>query len=260
MRRVAGVVPSGLLAAVLVAGCSGSAPVSYRATFGTCYALGLQAIQRHMTVTSEPQACTGLSREQVNLAVATAVREAVGPAPKAVARHLAEQDSAYLAEMIRTVEAPAPAPSTAASARTSSPRPPGSSGLPLSLAALAGWLVTAAAGAYLLAGWLTADGRRRRIRSAGMVSGTVLGHFGLAAAGLIIWIAFMLTRTQVLAWAAVGLIIGVAGLGMGALGAALPDPGATSTRARMPVTVIALHGMLATATILLVLLAAIGAG
>ena len=90
---------------------------------------------------------------------------------------------------------------------------------------------------------------------------TVFGHFGLALAGLAIWIAFMVTGAPVLAWLAVGVIIGVAGLGMGALSAALPDPArGTAPQARLPVPVIALHGMFATATILLVLLAAIGAG
>jgi len=95
-----------------------------------------------------------------------------------------------------------------------------------------------------------------------VVQVTVFGHFGLALAGLVIWIAFMVTGAQVLAWLAVGVIIGVAGLGMGALSAALPDPArsARTASARLPVTVIALHGMLATVTILLVTLAAIGAG
>ena len=260
MRRTVGTGVCGLLVAVLAAGCSAGASASYRATFDTCYAFDLQAIQRRITVAGEPQACAGLSREQVNQAVASAVRKAVGPEPKAVARRLAARDSAYLAHIVSTVQVqPAPtAPPAAVSARTSP-------GLPLSVAALAAWLVTAAAGSYLLAGWLAADGefrrRLRRLRSAGVVAITVFSHFGLALAGLVIWIAFMVTGAPVLAWLAVGVIIGVAGLGMGALSAALPDPArGTAPRARLPVAVIALHGMLATATILLVLLAAIGAG
>jgi len=55
----------------------------------------------------------------------------------------------------------------------------------------------------------------------------------------------------------------IAGLGMGVLSAALPGParpGAAPGRARLPVIVVAAHGMFATVTILLVLLAAIGAG
>ncbi len=260
MRRIVGTGVCGLLVAVLAAGCSAGAPASHRPTFGTCYAFDLQAIQRHVTVTGEPPACAGLSPEQVNQAVASAVRKAVGSEPKAIARRLAARDGAYLARIVSTVQpAPAapPAPPAAVSARTSP-------GLPLSVAALAAWLVTAAAGSYLLAGWL-ADGefrrRLRRLRSAGVVAVTVFSHFGLALAGLVIWIAFMVTGAPVLAWLAAGVIIGVAGLGMGVLSAALPDPArGTAPRARLPVTVIALHGILATTTILLVLLAAIGAG
>jgi hypothetical protein len=275
-RLTAGMMAAGMLAAVmlaavmLAAGCSAGAPASYRASVGTCYAFGVQAIRRHVTVTAEPRACAGLSHEQINLAVARALREAVGAEPKAAARHLADQYSGYLVHMLATVRPPGPVPPAAVSA------PPSSSGLPLGLAALAVWLVTAAAGAYLLAGWLAADGRRRRrIRPTSVVPAAVLGHFGLALAGLGIWVAFLVTGLAALAWVAVGLVVLIAGLGMGVLGAALPEParspeparnpapagpGRRVSRAGTPVIVIAIHGMLATATILLVLLAAIGAG
>jgi hypothetical protein len=158
--------------------------------------------------------------------------------------------------------------------------------VPLGLAALIAWIVTAAAGSYLLAGWLAAGGLRRRRPAASLVPVTVLSHFGLAVAGLGLWIAFVITGTRVLAWVGVGLIVLIAGLGMGARSAALPEPGRNaspagpgsagpgpgsaarvqpqadrrSAKAGTPVAVIAVHGMLATATILLVLLAAIGAG
>lgn len=254
MRWLAG---CGLLAVVLTAGCSAGGPASGRATFDSCIAFGLRAIQRHAVVTAGPRACAGLSHAQVNMAVARAIREAVGPEPKAVARHLAEQDSGYLAPMLSTIPAPGPAPTPAAAAPARSPE-----GLPLGVAALLAWVCTAAAGAYLIAGWLSGVMRRRRLRSAGLVPVTVFGHFGLAVAGLGIWLAFLITGAPVLAWVGVGLIVVIAGLGMGALSAALPEPsrGAVPTKTRPPVTVIAIHGMLATATILLVLLAAIGAG
>jgi hypothetical protein len=196
------------------------------------------------------------------MAVTRAVKAAVGPAPKAIARHLAVQDSAYLARMLRTIQPPKPAPPGATPTRPSG-------GVPLGLAALIAWIVTAAAGSYLLAGWLTAGGLRRRRPTAGLVPVTVLSHFGFAVAGLGLWIAFVITGTRVLAWVGVGLIVLIAGLGMGALSAALPEPGRNgvqpqadrrSSKAGTPVAVIAVHGMLATATILLVLLAAIGAG
>ena len=277
MRRMAIVLSSGLLTAVLAAGCSAGVPAPYRPTAETCFSFGLRAIQRHVTVTAEPPACVGLSPEQVNMAAARAVKEAVGPEPKAIARHLAVQDSAYLARMLHTIQPSKPAPSVASSTRPSR-------GLPLGLAALTAWFVTAAVGSYLLADWLATGGRRRRHPATSLVPITVFSHFGLAVTGLGLWIAFVITGTRVLAWLGVGLIVLIAGLGMGSLSAALsepvwsarparPGPAGPGSAARgqpqadprppkavMPVAVIAVHGMLATATILLVLLAAIAAG
>jgi len=276
---MAAVLSTGLLAAVLAAGCSAGVPASYRATVQTCSSFGLRAILRHVTVAAEPGACAGLSPEQVNMAVTRAVKEAVGPEPKAVARHLAVQDSAYLARMLHTIQPPKPAPAAATATPTRS-----SGGVPLDLATLMAWFVTAAVGSYLLAGWLAAGGLGRRRPAASLVPVTVLSHVGLAVAGLGLWVGFVITGTRVLAWVGVGLIVLIAGLGMGALSAALPEPGQSaspagsgsagpdpvarvqpqadpgSSKAGTPVAVIAVHGMLATATILLVLLAAIGAG
>ena len=286
MRGIIGALVAGLLAAVLAAGYSGGAGgvgVSggagggsggaaggggsggagggYVATEDSCYAFGVQAIKRHVTVTSVPRACAGLSRAQINAAVGRAIKDAVGPHPKAVARHLASRDRAYLAHLISTVPAATAAPTVAAPA-PSPARPSGD--LPLALAGLGAWLVTAAAGSYLLAGWLAVSGPRRRlravrIRATGLTRGFVVGHFGLALTGLGIWIAFLGTRVAALAWVSAGLVILIAGLGMGVLAADLPEPGARR-RGGLPVTVIAVHGTLATTTILLVLLAAIGAG
>ena len=148
----------------------------------------------------------------------------------------------------------------------------------MSLAALAAWIVTAAAGSYLLAGWLLRGGPRRRpALAAGRPPAIIISHFALALAGLGIWIAFMAAGVAALAWAAVGLIVPAAGLGMAALVASLPEPApgggtaspgpapagmartAAPARAGTPVAVIALHGVLAAATILLAVLAATGA-
>jgi hypothetical protein len=275
VRGIAFILVPGLLAAMLAAGCSGGAGGAggslgsggsgggYLATEDSCYAFGVQAIQRHITVTTVPMACAGLSQAQINAAVGRAIREVVGSHRKAIARHLAYQDRAYLAHLISTVPAPEAAPTVAARAPAAT-RPSGD--LPLGLAALGAWLVTAVAGSYLLAGWLiTGEPRRgravrpRRIRAAGLTRGFIVGHFGLALVGLGIWIAFLGTGVAALAWVSVGVVILIAGLGMGVLAADLPEPGARAGRG-MPVTVIAVHGALATTTILLVLLAAIGAG
>jgi manganese efflux pump family protein len=259
--RKRALVVSSALAAVLAAGCAAGPPASYRATTDTCYAFAVQAIQRHITVTAEPQACAGLSHEQVNIAVARAIQELTRPRPKAIARRLAHQDRAYVARLVGSVPPPAPATQTAGPARPSA-------GLPLSLAALAAWVLTATAGAFLLAGWfrsrLAGRGRRHpRTRAANPATAVTVGHFGLALTGLGVWIGFVATGLGVLAWIAVALVVVIAGLGMAVLAVALPEPSrspAATGKAGLPVPVIALHGGLATLTILLVVLAAIGVG
>lgn len=254
-----GIAVAGLLGCALAGGCSpGGAPAPFRATVESCYAFGVRALQRHVTVTTVPRACAGLSHAQVNLAVARAVREVAGPGHKAAARRRASREGGYLAHLINTVPPGRPRPVAVAPARAGSD-------LPLSLAALAAWVVTAAAGGYLLAGWLAHGGwRSRHIRAAGLPPLVILGHAGLAAAGLAIWIAFLASGVPALAWTAVGVILLVAGLGMATLVTGLPEPAdstasAAPAKMRMPWTVIAAHGVLATATIMLVLLAAIGA-
>jgi manganese efflux pump family protein len=244
---------AGLLGAVLLAGCSTGAPSS-QATADACYVFGVRAIQRHITVTAIPPACAGLSRQQINLAVVRAVREVVGPETKPTARRLATEDSRYLADLVRPVGAPRPAPPVAVP-------PVKSSNLPVNLAALIAWIVTAAAGSALLAGWPQGAGLRRRGNQPASVPRAVIGgHVGLAVAGLATWIAYVATAVPALAWVAVGIIVAVAGLGMATLITAVPEPGASSTSSRRaPVFLIAAHGMLATATILLVVLAAVSA-
>ena len=296
-----GVLPVGLLAAVLMAGCSSGPRAPYRATTGTCYAFSVQALDRHVTVTSVPRACAGLSHEQINLAVARAVRAVVGPRPKVAGRRLAHRELAYLKYLIKAAPVPAPAPVAAQPAG----RP---SKLPLRLAALAAWAATVLAGSWLIAGWLAYGGLRRHgPRIAGVPRAVIVSHFTLALAGLGLWIAFVATGVPVLAWVAVGTILAIAGLGMATLagglpsiaastGSAGPGPGgpasdtpagaAAASGARAsdepagpgpaavagtavreapvhvdrPVVPIAVHGALAATTILLVVLAAIGAG
>jgi hypothetical protein len=275
------------LAGMLAAGCSAGRPAPYQATAQSCFAFGVRALERHVTVTTGPRACAGLSHAQVNEAVARAVRDVTGARHRAAARRIAQQEGRYLGQLIAAVPPPRPAPLAVAPARQSAD-------LPVSLAALAGWILTAAAGSFLLAGWLGPGGLRRRARAAGVPPAIIVSHFALAVAGLGIWIAFVAAGLAVLAWIAVGLLLLIAGLGMATLVTGLPEataaggPGATAVgspeaaaaggpagqssqlatqlagaavtrRPRAPVTVIAAHGALATVTILLVLLAAIGA-
>jgi hypothetical protein len=280
-----GAVPAGLLAAALIAGCSGGAPAPSRATAGTCYAFAVQALERHVTVTTVPPACAGLSHEQIDLAVTRAVRTVAGPHAKVAGRRLAHREIGYLVHLIKAAPVPGPAPLTAPSARPSS-------ATPLRLAALAAWLATMLAGSWLLAGWVVHGGLRQRRSRGGVPPAVIVGHFTLALAGLGIWIAFVVTGVAAVAWAAVGVILSIAGLGMATLAGGLPgaadagpdSPGPAAARTTVreapvpeapvleapvletparvgkPVTLIAVHGALAATTILLVVLAAIGAG
>jgi hypothetical protein len=255
-----------VLATVLLAGCGSSRPLPPRATADGCYAFAVRALQRHRTVTAIPPACRGLSSAQVNEAVDRAIRAAVGPLPKAAERARAAAESRYLAGLIRPVPAQPAAPSQ--------PGPPGPapSTLPADLAALAAWIATAAAGGYLLAGRLSRDPQgQRRLAASGTPPPVIAAHAGLGVAGLAVWIAYLAAAIPALAWIAVGVTFLLAGLGMATLLTASSDvqPAAPAQAAqapagprpgrRPPVIVIALHGALATATILLVLLAAIGA-
>jgi hypothetical protein len=262
----------------------------------------VQALNQRVTVTSVPAACAGLTHEQINLAVDRAIRAVVGPHRKVVARRLAHKEAAYLSYLVKVVPPRAPAPQVA------SPATP-SSRVPLELAALAAWVVTVAAGTWLLAGWIGTGGLRRGYaRVAGVPRAVVVGHFTLALTGLFTWIAFLATGVPALAWVSVAVVLSVAGLGMATLAGGLPEQrrpsdgplerqpsggplepqpattanpapaaavtGAGSRSAGLaqartaaivvpagkPLAVIALHGALASATILLVVLAAIGAG
>ncbi len=99
----------------------------------------------------------------------------------------------------------------------------------------------------------------------------IVGHGGLGLLGLTIWALFMGTGWAALAWISVGLLPPVAGLGMTVLLSGLPRPpprlrsaAATASlsptrSSRQPAAIIAAHGLFVLATLLLVLLAAIGA-
>jgi manganese efflux pump family protein len=274
-----------LATALLATACSGTVPaaasraahdtttaapstIQQSATAQGCYKFAVTALRHRVVVRHIPPACAGLGAQQVNLVIARAIRTVVGPLHKAAARREAAADSRYLGSLIRPVRVP-PAAAVSAGSRTTSAT------LSLRLAALAAWVAAATAGAYLLAGLLAGNGRRRRLRIAAMPPWVILGHAGLAVAGLCIWIAYTITSATALAWTDVGLTWVIAGLGMATLLAAIPeqrDSGSVQAAAeatgsgtapfpsRAPVITIALHGALATLTILLVLLAAVGAG
>ncbi len=274
------VVTGVVLAGVVVDGCS-SHPAVPRGSVTSCYQFGVEAIRRHVTVTAVPAACQGLSQLEVRVAVGRALQAAAaGVRGKARQRQLIARDSPYLADLIHAV----PAPGQPAVAAPLSGPP---SRAALSLAALAGWLVTIGLGVSMMARWITRTRRHGAQPDRGR--GPVLNftHFGLALTGLLAWISYLATGVTGLAWAACGLLLPVAGLGMTlvflaparspvtSLSAALagptaPAPATTAAAARPgddpppvrhpPALVVAAHITAASITILLAVLAAIGSG
>jgi hypothetical protein len=144
----------------------------------------------------------------------------------------------------------------------------------MGIAALITWVLTAAGGFYMLGVWISRGGLRQP-RTSHFPPGVVFGHFGLAAVGLIVWIVYLIADVDALAWTAFALLIPVAALGFAMLLRWLPSspvrtaataggPGAATTEGpaerHLPVAVVAGHGVLATATVVLVLLTALGVG
>lgn len=135
----------------------------------------------------------------------------------------------------------------------------------MGIAALVAWLVTAAGGFYLLGTWI-ARGGLQQPRTSKFPPGLIFGHFALAAIGLVVWIVYLLTGQDILAWVAFVLLVPVALLGFTMLARWLAgrraDGGTEQPAAerRFPITVVAGHGVLAVTTVVLVLLAALGIG
>jgi hypothetical protein len=132
-------------------------------------------------------------------------------------------------------------------------------------AALISWIVTAAGGFVLLAIWVSRGGMQQReggrIRPA-----LILSHFGLAAIGLVLWIVYLANDSDALAWIAFVLLVIVAALGWTMfavwwrrrqLGAAAGAESAEPAEQHFPVPVVAVHGLLAVLTVVLVLLSAL---
>jgi hypothetical protein len=95
----------------------------------------------------------------------------------------------------------------------------------LGFAALSTWLFDAVSGLYMLGTWIARGGLRRE-RTAGdsLAPRVVLGHFGIAATGLLLWTSFLITRWVYLAWLAVGLLMVAIGLGISTVTLWTPFP------------------------------------
>jgi hypothetical protein len=283
-----------ILAGLLAAGCAEGPAGPQRPSVESCAKFGINAIQHHVTVTSLPAACRGLSRAQVNLAVGQALYAMTSNVHgKAHRRARVRELSPLLGRLVTTVPAqrslpPPPAP---AGGRASGPS--------LGFAALISWLITVGLGSWMMARWITRGGfRRARLSKAGLPPSLIFTHFGLAVAGLLVWSAYLATGLAAAAWAGCVLLLPVAGLGMALVSLWLPERSLVATTAPAPTVpaaqavpagaaaetgtvpganaaagaassappaarhppalIVAAHGVFAVATILFALLAAVG--
>ena len=135
------------------------------------------------------------------------------------------------------------------------------------------WVLTAGGGFILLATWLGRDGMRQRRRGR-IRPPLILSHFLLAAAGLVLWIVYVATDDDAFAWIALGALAIVAVLGFTMFGVWVKQRQSPAARAaepaegeppepaeqHFPVSIVALHGLAAVVTVVLVLLATLGVG
>ena len=128
----------------------------------------------------------------------------------------------------------------------------------MGIAALIAWLVAALGGFVMLGIWVARGGRRPD--GTRLAPGLMFGHFALAAIGLVIWIVYLITETDVLAWIAVGLLVIVALLGFTMFGRWLSSRRTAVAEAKFPVPIVLVHGLLGATTLVLSLLTALGVG
>jgi hypothetical protein len=254
---------------LLIAGAVGCShqPAAAQAPVESCIGFGVQAIRHHVTVTSLPLACQGLTQAQVNDAVATALHAAdLGGRGKAQERERIIRASHFLQALVKAVPEPRSQPPIPALAAVHGSR------TALGLATACTWLITVGLGLSMMVRWL-ARGRRGgpagRRRHVSALNGA---HLGLASTGLLVWAVYLATGVTGLAWVAASLLLPVASLGValvfaGTFTGAATRPGARGGTAdipagsqpvRPPVLPVGVHIVFAVATILLAFLTAIG--
>jgi hypothetical protein len=159
--------------------------------------------------------------------------------------------------------------------------------------ALIAWFITALGGLYMLAVWLIEnDATDQRHAASRLPLPLIVGHMSLAVTGLVVWVAYLLLDRGGLAWAAVGILAGIALLGLTMFTRWIPVYRTTGARAEparvttsslfdpspahataiampvydappegaFPLVVVLAHGTFAVSTIALVVLTALGVG
>jgi hypothetical protein len=107
----------------------------------------------------------------------------------------------------------------------------------LGFGTLIAWLLTAGIGAYMLGALIARGGlRQQRLSRDGLPPAVLFGHFGLAIAGLVVWVSYLATGWAALAWSAVGLLIPAIGLGISTVTLWTPYPGPSVVARAGPLT------------------------
>jgi hypothetical protein len=106
----------------------------------------------------------------------------------------------------------------------------------MAIAAMIAWVLTASIGVYMLRTWVTRGGlRRQRATGVGVPPVVVFGHASAALTGLLIWLGFVDTRLDLLAWLAVTVVAGAIALGVCTVTLWTPYPVAAPAIADAPV-------------------------
>jgi hypothetical protein len=258
-------VPLGIgLAVVTLAGCAQPRAASQAGSEQACVQFGVSALTRHVTVTAVPAACRDLTGAEINTAVARALGTVAGStAGKAARRARATSLSPLLAGLIQAVPAPAAAPVPVTEPALAAAGDLETFGIP----ALLAWLLTVGLGTTMIRRRILRLLSRGRAATGGVARGgvardgrlapaVIVGHAGLAVAGLLAWAAYLIAGWTEAGWAGCVTLVLVISLGIALLSLRFPERG----QARQPSAVLAgAHGVLAVTTIALVL-AALGSG
>lgn len=144
----------------------------------------------------------------------------------------------------------------------------------MAFAALITWFAAVLLGLYMLAVWLIENDVTDRAAAPSRLPVVIIfTHLFLAAAGLAMWVVYLVLERKIFAWTAIGILGGIAALGATmflrwipvyrgparSASQAQPPGGAAAIPAEgnFPVVVVTAHGLLAVTTLVLALLAAL---
>ncbi len=128
------------------------------------------------------------------------------------------------------------------------------------------WVLAAIGGAVMLRIWVSRGGARGGEGTTRFPPGLIFGHFLLAAAGLVVWIIYLIVDAGVWAWISLIILLVVAALGLTMFARWVRQPsggggvGPGTAERHFPAAVVYAHGLFAVTTVVLVVLVALGMG